>query len=37
MYGVIPERPDNVSSDYDCGYGWTPAMLLAYKGLVPPP
>ena len=31
MYGIIPQKPDNIPADYDCGYGWTVAMLLAYN------
>ena len=36
MYGTIPERPDNISSSYRTDFGWTIAMLLANKGIIPP-
>ena len=32
MYGIIPKKPKDIDSKYDCGYGWTIAMLLAYNG-----
>ena len=36
MYGETPQKPVNVDPEYDCGYGWTVAMLLAYNGIIPP-
>ena len=35
MYGIIPKKPDNIPNDYDCGYGYTIAMLLASNGVIP--
>ena len=35
MYGIIPKKPDNISPDYDCGHGYTIAMLLASNGIIP--
>ena len=35
MYGIIPQKPDNIPSDYDCGYGWTISMFLAHRGVIP--
>ena len=26
------KKPKDISPDYDCGYGWTISMLLAYNG-----
>ena len=33
MYGIIPEKPENILNDYDCGHGYTIAMLLAFNGI----
>ena len=35
MYSIIPKKPDNVPSDYNCGKGSTIPMLLASNGIVP--
>ena len=35
MYGEIPKKPNDVDSDYNCGYGWTVAMLLAQNNILP--
>ena len=32
IYGEIPNKPKDIDPEYDCGYGWTVAMLLAYNG-----
>ena len=32
MYGIIPNKPKDIDSKYDCGYGWTIAMILALIG-----
>ena len=31
MYGIIPKKPKDIDSDYDCGFGWTIGMLLTYN------
>ena len=27
----MPNKPKGIDLEYDCGYGWTIAMLLAYN------
>ena len=31
MYGIVPKKPKDVYSDYNCGYNWTIPMLLAHN------